>query len=271
MKLVIQDRPLFGNTFVEKLNRIASIGFDGLEIDGDVLLARLNEIKMAIQSTGVPITSICGGYRGWIGDFERENREMALHDLEKILKCTAEIGAIGVVAPAAFGIFSHKLPPFKAPRTSEEDKQVLLESLFKINRIAEAEGTTLLLEPLNRYEDHMINTLDQAAELIREGNFHSIKIIADFFHMNMEEKNIVESIHNAKDLIWHVHLSDSNRLQPGLGHTDFVSAFRALRDIGYDESLAIDSPFVGDPSKVYSECCDYLRECLEKSQYTKQS
>jgi len=270
MKLVIQDRPLFGTTFVEKLNRITSIGFDGLEIDGDVLLARFKEIKMAMHSTGVPITSILGGYRGWIEDFDKENREMAINDLDEILKRTAEIGAIGVVAPAAFGIFSRNLPPFKSPKTSEEDKQVLLESLFKINSMADAAGTKFLLDPLNRYEGHMINNLDQAAELIHEGNFNSIKINADLFQMNLEEKNMAESIYNAKDLIWHVHLSDSNRLQSELRHTDFISAFRALREIGYDESLAIKCPFIGDPFKVYTEYCDYLRDCLEKSQYTRQ-
>lgn len=266
MNLVIQDRPLFGERYEDKLNRIRSIGFDGMEIDGDKLIARFDEIRQAVQITGVPITSICGGYRGWIGDFDREQRELAISDLEPILNRTAEIGAIGVIAPAAFGIFSRKLPPFKPPRTEAEDTEVLLESLGKIDRIARSAGTALLLEPLNRYEDHMVNRLDQAADLIRTGGFTSVRIIADFFHMSIEEPNIAESIRNAGDLIWHIHLSDSNRLQPGLGHTDFVAAFQALREIGYDKSMSIECPFIGDPSVVYHETCTYLRCCMETSE-----
>ena len=72
-----------------------------------------------------------------------------------------------MITPAAWGMFTRRLPPFdEPPRTPEEDREVLRRGLAELGAHAEAAGVVLLLEPLNRYEDHMVNTLAQAAELI---------------------------------------------------------------------------------------------------------
>ncbi|GGE15586.1 xylose isomerase [Marinithermofilum abyssi] len=265
MKLAVQDNSFFGNRFEEKLTRIRSLGFEGLEVNGEDLIERFDEIKRAVRFTGVPISSVCGGYRGWIGDFNQERRKQAIHDISEIMTRAGEIGATGVVVPAAYGMFSKRLPPFTPPRSEEEDKEVLLESLTKIEQSAQQAGTLLLLEPLNRYEDHMLNRLSDAAALIAEGGFSAVKIIADFFHMNIEESNIPESIHRAKDLIYHVHLADSHRYQPGTAHLDFVSGIRALKEIGFDRYMALECRIIGDPADAYPQTVHYLRSCIDQA------
>jgi sugar phosphate isomerase/epimerase len=265
MKLATQDRGFFGDTFKEKLTKVRELGFEGLEIGGNVLIDRFDEIKKAINSTGVPISSICGGYRGWIGAFEEEERAKAISDIGEIFRYTAEIGATGVIAPAAFGIFSKKLPPFSPPRSDEEEREILLHSVEKLNVLAKEAGSTLFLEPLNRYEDHMINRLEQAASLIKEGGFSNVKILADFFHMNMEEANISESILTAGNLIGHVHLADSNRLMPGQGHIDFKSGLNALQKIGFKQYMSIECEISGDPEKAYLDSATLLQALTKPS------
>lgn len=264
MKLATQDRGFFGDSFEEKLSKVKELGFEGLEIGGDVLIKRFDKIKKAVKATGVPISSICGGYRGWIGAFEEEERKKAIADIGEILRYTSEIGATGVIAPAAFGIFSRKLPPFAPPRTVEEDREVLLDSLEKINVLAKEAGSILFLEPLNRYEDHMINRLEQAKSLIDDGGFSSVKVLADFFHMNMEEENIAKSIEDINHLIGHVHLADSNRLMPGQGHIDFDSGFKALQKIGFTGFMSIECEISVDPVKSYLESAAFLKSFINK-------
>ncbi|WP_274363134.1 sugar phosphate isomerase/epimerase family protein [Paenibacillus thermotolerans] len=264
MKLATQDRAFFGNSFTEKLAKIRTLGFAGLEIDGKRLMEQFEEIRAAVKETGTGISSICGGYRGWIGAFEPEERKRAIEDIGEILKYTAEIGAAGVVAPAAFGICSRKLPPFRSPRSEEEERAVLLDALDQIDRLAKQAGSFLLLEPLNRYEDHMINRLSDAAGLIREGNFSSVKVMADFFHMNIEERDIAASIRETGELIAHVHLADSNRLLPGLGHTDFRSGFQALKEIGFEGYMAIECELRDNPEQAYIESVRFLTECTNR-------
>ncbi|HEX7066062.1 MAG TPA: sugar phosphate isomerase/epimerase family protein [Bacillales bacterium] len=259
MKLATQDHDSFGKTFKEKLANVQAAGFEGLELDGQVLINHFDEIKSAVKALGVPISSTCGGYRGWIGDFDEENRRNAIEDIKEIMKYTAEIGAEGVVVPAAWGMFSKRLPPLTPPRSEEEDREVLLDSLYQLNQGANEYGGKLLLEPLNRYEDYMINRLSDAVSLIEEGNFANVRVIADFFHMNIEEAEIGESLRNAKDFIGHIHLADSSRHQPGTGHLDFNPGFEALREIGYDKYMALECRIIGNPSEAYPEAVRYLK------------
>jgi sugar phosphate isomerase/epimerase len=112
------------------------------------------------------------------------------------------------------------------------------------------EGAGLLLEPLNRYEDNMLNRLDEGVELAKATKRGSIKIMGDLFHMNIEEDDLGESIRRTDGHLAHVHLADSNRAHPGAGHTDFAPVFDALREIGFDGYLAMECAVRGDARTV---------------------
>lgn len=264
MKLATQDKPFFPDNLSEKFRLIKSLGFDAFEIDGKLLIDRFDEVKQAISDTGLVVSTACGGYSGWIGDFDEKKRKNGVNEICDILRLLSKIGGNGIVVPAAWGMFSKRLPPLTPPRTDEEDRNVLLESLFEINKVAEETNTYLYLEPLNRYEDHMLNTLKDAFELIKSGNFSNVKVIADFFHMNIEEANIYESIISARELLGHVHLADSQRLQPGIGHLDFLVGFKALKEIDYQGYYAFECRVYGkDELQEYKKSVMYIKSLLE--------
>ena len=266
MKLATQDKPFFPTALVEKLAFVKELGFEAYEIDGSVLVKQFAEVKEAMEKTGLSVSSVCGGYRGWIGDFNTEKRLQAVLDITKILECAGEIGATGIVVPAAWGMFSLRLPPMTPPRSHEDDEVALLDSLSMLNAVAARTNTTVFLEPLNRYEDHMINTVEYAQSLIVKGGFKHVKITADFFHMNIEEKNIGNTIREFQDYIGHIHIADSHRYQPGDGHMDFTDGFAALLEIGYTGYMAFECRVLGDdPALEYRKSVQYIKECIEKS------
>jgi sugar phosphate isomerase/epimerase len=266
MKLSTQDKPFFPENIESKLSCIKEMGFDAYEIDGAMLVNRLDEVARAVNKTGVSVSSVCGGYKGWIGDFDTEKRAQAINDISNILQCASKIGAKGIVVPAAWGMFSLRLPPMIPPRSAEQDRTVLLDSLYLLNQVAEATDTFVFLEPLNRYEDHMINTLETGKSLIEEGKFSNVKLTADFFHMNIEEKNIRGSIINYREHIGHIHLADSHRYQPGDGHMDFVSGFAALKSIGFDGYMAFECRVQGDnPADEYKKSVQFIKSCIESA------
>ena len=270
MKLATQDKPFYSSEIEQKLLEIRDMGFDAFEIDGAYLIEKFDKVEAAVRNTSVDISSVCGGYRGWIGDFNEERRMQAISDIENILKRAGSIGAKGIVVPAAWGMFSLRLPPMVPPRSPEEDRYVLLDSLKRLDNIAGSTGTAIFLEPLNRYEDHMINTLETAKQLICDGGFKNVKITADFFHMNIEEKNIAESILKYKEFIGHVHIADSHRYQPGDGHLDFVGGFRALLDIDYKGYMAFECRVLGEnPAEEYKKSVEYIKECIARARWSK--
>lgn len=104
MKIATQNQAFFPENILEKFRYIKAMGFDGYEIDGKLLVDNLAEVKAAIQETGLPVTSACGGYDGWIGDFIEERRLNGLSQITRILEALAEVGGKGIVVPAACGL-----------------------------------------------------------------------------------------------------------------------------------------------------------------------
>jgi sugar phosphate isomerase/epimerase len=262
VRLACQEHILPGEDILAKWEFAASAGFDGIELRGtDDWNERLDELKAA-RDSGAVFSSVCLISDRFIGDFDAGRRREAVEHMKDLLSSIAALGGTGAVTPAAFGLASRRLPPFEVPRTEEEDRRVLLDALEELGEHAESEGTLVLLEPLNRYEDHMINHVEEAAELCDAVGRPSIKVMGDLFHMNIEEDDLGETIRQARGYLAHVHLADSNRLQPGAGHTDFGGAFAALREVGFDGYMAMECGIRGDTREVLPEVVRRLRSWM---------
>lgn len=261
MQIITQDQPFFPKGIQEKFRFIQGMGFDGFEMDGKLLVNNLEEVQRAIAATGLPVASACGGYSGWIGDFDEEKRLNGLAEIAGILRALQEVGGKGMVAPAAWGMFSYRLPPMVPPRNKEADKKAVTESLGFLNQIAEKTETLLFLEPLNRYEDHMINTVAQARSYIDENGFKQIKVVGDVYHMNIEEDHTAESLFHNRDIIRHIHLADNQRYQPGSGSIDFKELFGVLKKMQYEGLLTLECRVKGENLKqAYAESLHFLKE-----------
>jgi sugar phosphate isomerase/epimerase len=262
MKLACQEHILPGEAILEKWEFAASAGFDGIELHGtEAWLGRLDDLRSA-REQGVVFSSVCLIYDRFIGDLNAARRRDAVEHMKHLLSGIAQLGGTGAVTPAAFGLASKRLPPFEVPRTEEEDRRVLLDALEELGEHAENEGTLVLLEPLNRYEDHMLNRVEQAVELCEAVGRPSVKVMGDLFHMNIEEDDLGEAIRQSDGHLAHIHLADSNRLQPGAGHTDFAGAFAALRGIGFDGYMAMECGIRGDSREVFPEVVRRLRSWM---------
>jgi sugar phosphate isomerase/epimerase len=262
MKLACQEHILPGEDILGKWEFAASAGFDGIELHGtEAWLGRLDDLRSA-REQGVVFSSVCLISDRFIGDFDEKRRREAVEHMKHLLSGIAELGGRGAITPAAFGLATRRLPPFEVPRTEEEDHRILLEALEELGEHAESVGTLVLLEPLNRYEDHMLNRVEQAIELCQTVGRPSLKVMGDLFHMNIEEDDLGETIRRAEGHLAHVHLADSNRLQPGAGHTDFAGAFGALRDIGFDGYMAMECGIRGDAKEILPEVVWHLRSWM---------
>lgn len=264
MELLTQDKDFFPPGLPAKLRAVRAAGFDGLEIDGRQLLHSFADVQRAMRETGVAVPTACGGYRGWIGDFNDAKRRQCLDDLTLMLQRLAALNpgtpGSGVVVPGAWGMFSLRLPPMVPPRSPADDEAALLDSLGELNDVAGQLGQTLFLEPLNRYEDHLINTVARARYYIEKGAFQHVRIIADCFHMNIEEASTVQTLRDHADLIQHVHFADNQRYEPGSGQLDFRAVLDALHKTGYAGRISFECRVVGTLAlEAYQQSVAYVR------------
>lgn len=263
MRLGTQDKDFFPQDLVEKFKFVKSMGFECFEIDGKVLVDNVETVKKAVEESGLAVSSACGGYRGWIGDFIEERRQNGVEDLKEIIRALKEVGGKGVVVPAAWGMFTFRLPPMTSPRSHEGDVQAILASLKELDAVAEEHGIYLYLEPLNRYQDHMLNTLKDAMDIIEQGKFKMVKITADFYHMAIEEDDISESLLQFQNAIGHIHIAENHRYQPGTGSIDWKRHIQTLKDMGYEGDVVNEGRIRGEnPQAVYQKSVDFIKQFM---------
>ena len=239
MRLAVQDVMVPAETFIEKLQKMESYSFEGVEVRGADMPKKFRELKTALKSSKVKFSTVCG-FPGDLLGADRKTRETAIQTLKDLLSMCGELGGVGVITVPTFGGPKiSDLYPW-CPRVEDVEKKILIEELKILGNYAEDVGAYVILEPLNRYETHLIRRLEQAAEICKVVGMDYVRMMADFFHMNIEEADISSSIEDAADFIVHIHLADSNRLLPGYGHTDFKMPFKALKGVGYKNFMALE-------------------------------
>jgi sugar phosphate isomerase/epimerase len=256
-----QEQLLPGEDLETKWEFATASGYDAIELRGkaDLALERRLPLLRRAAANGVVMRTVCVDMTHFLGAFDADLRADAIRQLRSQLSVIAELGGVGVMTPAAYGMFSRRLPPFEPPRDEDQDREVLLAGLSELGEHAAAEGVVLLLEPLNRYEDHMVNRLEQAASLIDEVGLDSVRIGADTYHMNIEEDRPANALTRFGHYIAHVQVSDSNRLQPGAGHLDWQAVLDALATIGYRGDLAVECRLRGEPTEAVGSVPAFLR------------
>lgn len=262
MKLAIQENLLKGNNLAERLALAERLGFEGIEFWGSGLRERSAEVKQALSTTKVKASTVCSGYRGDLLSASKEERLLAIRDIDTLLEIAAELDAVGLIVVPTFS--GPKLPDLSPlyPDVWHLERELLIHELKNLARKAEETGASILIEPLNRYETHFLNRLEQAIEIIEEVGSPGVAVMADFFHMSIEEANVAESLRSALKHLKHIHLADSNRWLPGFGHSDFREPFKVLREGGYRYYMAMEC-YVPEPKEEsLAKSMRYLRSLI---------
>ena len=166
--------------------------------------------------------------------------EFLVSALNKAKKMGAE--ALTGVTYGGIGERSGKPP-------TEKELDNVTRALTGANKHAKSLSLGFGIEPVNRYESHLINTGQQAVSLIERIGSDNIFVHLDTYHMNVEEKGAANGILDAREHLKYVHLSESDRGTPGEGCCDWDEIFAALSAIDFNGSLAMES-FINMPPEI---------------------
>lgn len=170
--------------------------------------------------------------------------EAAIEHLKIAMDKTAEMGAIALSGVTYGGIGERTGLP---PTAAEYDN--VARALSAAAKHAKSLGIAFGIEPVNRYENHLINTGWQARAMIEKVGADNIFIHLDTYHMNIEEKGVANGILDAREHLRYIHLSESDRGTPGEGTCDWNEIYGTLAAIGFKGGLAMES-FINMPPEV---------------------
>ena len=275
MKIAVQLGLLPGNSIADKAKWAADHGVEGIEL-GAIGKDGVERLRREADEIGglVAISSVCGnadlqGNRSF--DFlhpDPKLRRASIDGCKAVLTFCGEVGAAGQIVPPIFGgPVVPDLSPFKTPLEIEDE--LMAAACKEIGPHAQAHKTLLLLEPLNRYEQHYLRRQSDGVRVIKAAGAPGIKLLSDLFHMHIEETDTPAALRAAGKHVGHLHLADNTRMEPGTGDIDFVAAFKALRDIGFTGYMAYECGVSGDtPRKKaanLAKSLDFVRAAIAQA------
>jgi D-psicose/D-tagatose/L-ribulose 3-epimerase len=207
----------------------------------------------AVCSLGLP-------QRNWAS----VNPDGAVEHLREAMDVTAAMGAEALSGVTYGGIGERTGVP---PTQQEYDN--IARALEAAAKHARSLGIAFGIEPVNRYENHLINTAAQAKWMIEKVGADNIFIHLDTYHMNIEEKGAGNGILDARDHLRYIHLSESDRGTPGEGTCDWDEVYATLAAIGFRGGLAMES-FINMPAEVayglavWRPVADSFEEVMDK-------
>jgi D-psicose/D-tagatose/L-ribulose 3-epimerase len=228
----------FDKTNLPLLPEIKANGFDGVEVPlfrPAEFAAR--DIRRGTEENSLECTICCVLVDGLslISD-DSGLRAKTVSHLNNVIAAAAEAGAHIIAGPIYCPV--GYLPGRR--RTADEWKRAI-EGYQAISGTLASHNVTLAIEPLNRFETFFLNTAADAAKLCDAVDHPNVGILFDTFHANIEEKNIADGYRTVSRHLKHVHTCENDRGIPGGGHVEWPSVFQALREIGYDGWLTIES------------------------------
>ena len=215
-------------------------GFDSVEIAlEDASHIDPVTVKKALDDNGLVCGSICaamGGGRDLRGT--PEDQKGALDYLKAIIDLSPALGHPTLIGPLYSEVGRAELV---APDDYKQQWDTVVKHLRTLAAHAGKLNVKLAIEPLNRFETDFINTCDQALKMVNDVNEGSLFVHLDSFHMNIEEKNSAKAILKAGNKLAHFHACGSDRGTPGNDHINWTGIFNALKQVGYDGDVVIES------------------------------
>jgi D-psicose/D-tagatose/L-ribulose 3-epimerase len=232
--------PLTADELANLAPKVKQMGFDWIEvpIEGTADLDyRRGANLIKEHGLGVSVCAAMGPDR----DLIHEDQAIQQNGMAYIRHCIDAVVTLGgnhVVGPI-YSAVGRVWQQTEAERARDVD--LLVKNLSELAKYAADKGVVLCIEPLNRFETSFINIAPQAIEVIDRVNSPGCKIMLDTFHMNIEEKSLGDAIRQVGSRMAHFHACENDRGAPGSGNVQWADVAQALRDIGYDGPIVIES------------------------------
>ncbi len=228
----------WSNDTLPLIDRVKGLGLDFIEVplmcldtlDAEAVRDRLASVGLDACTSTVLLGDT---------DISSDDAAVRTRGVAYLTECVRATHALGATSFSGVIYAQHVKPAARRP--TEATWQYSAECLREVADIAADLGVTLGLEPVNRYESHLINTCAQARRLMEMIDRPNVRIHLDTYHMNIEEKDFYEATKLAGQDLIHYHLCENDRGIPGTGLVDWDGIFRALADIRYTGYAALES------------------------------
>jgi sugar phosphate isomerase/epimerase len=218
-------------TLRERAQLLKRLGYEGIELGSEWLDQPVESIQEQLAGVGIAVSAIVGSIQ--LLDTDPLVRAQGVELDRNRLEMARTLGAADIIEVPVFGPNKFQdLSPIMTAREVEE--RLLVAELKGLVPDVQHTGINLMLEPCNKEETHFMNLQSQAAKFIEAVDAPGFKLLTDFYHMQLEERDIAAALREYGKYTVYVHLADGKaRTEPGSLPFDYRPGFRALKDWGF--------------------------------------
>lgn len=220
--------------------KIAGFGFDTVEIPlEDPATLDCKAARKVVEENGLTLTTCAamGGGRDLVHP-DSSVREEGMKYMKASLDAAEKLGSELFVGPLASEV-GRLWQSVEAQR--EEEIKLLVSQLREVADYAASKNITICLEALNRFETSFLNLTRQVCDVIERVDHPNCKVMIDLFHAGIEEKNLGDAIRTAGENLYHFQVAENDRGTPGTGQFNWDEIATALKEIGYDRHIIIET------------------------------
>lgn len=231
-------------------------GFCGVELNlPDLELIKPEELRKLLEEYGMQMGMLATGVYAKVRGLSlssgiSQERKRAVEGCRKNIDYAAAMGCGVIIGFLKGGPGGNR----------EHAEQNFLESMLELKPYIEEKQVLVLIEATNHKEASIIRTLEEGARIIDRLDSPWIRLLADTYHMNIEEPSLLDSLSEYMDYYPHLHISDNNRAYPGLGSLDFSAIYWKLMELGYQGTLAVEGNVQKDILADTQACAAYLHK-----------
>jgi len=241
----------WSNDTLHIIDKARELGFDLVEVplmEIDLVDAAAIKERAAAAGMGLCTSTACAEATDPTGEYEAVRRA-GLAYLKQCIQATADMGGT-VFTGVTYSAIGRKIAGRPGEVYWERSAAVLKEAA----RFAGDLGVTLGIEAINRYETFLVNTADQALDLMARIDEPNVRVHLDAYHMNIEECDFYAPTLKAAPHLCHFHLSESHRGTPGTGVVDWDGIYRALGEARYGGIVGMESFESVSPAMAAATC-----------------
>ncbi|MDD4870502.1 MAG: sugar phosphate isomerase/epimerase [Kiritimatiellae bacterium] len=242
----------------ERALLLKKLGYHGIELGGDLLNRPLDAIMSELDGTGIAVSAMSGSMQ--LLDPDPGIRAQSIERGRQRLEMAKTLGALGIIVVPTFG--ACRFPDqADTPSPHKKEDQLLVEGLKQLIPDVKRTGVMIFLEPLTKKETHFMNLQSHGARIIDETGGENIKLLSDFYHMQMEEKDIAVTLTQYGKYTGYVHMADGvKRTEPGSLPFDYRPGFKALKKAGYSGWLTVESSATDNPEAALTRALKYVQQ-----------
>lgn len=248
---------IFWDDLPGSIAKAAELGYDAIELfPSEPNALDPTGVKQFLSEHNLAVSAVGSG-AGWVRHKlslthpDSAHRQRARSFVSRLIDFAADLNA-PVIIGSMQGRWGDRL-------SKEQAIANLAAAMNELGEHAAKRSQVLLYEPVNRYETNVMNTIDEGVRFIRGLQTRNVKLLADLFHMNIEEVDIAAAIRAGGSEIGHVHLADSNRRPAGTGHTDFKPIVQAIRDIHFNDYFGAEALPYPNPDEAAKQTVKAFR------------